>query len=370
MKNGILLLFLIFYSICFVQNSSVADEDKTDSATKITLTLPQNITDDIKTKTESVKIDQNTTANITIKTKDNEDVVNVDKKNQQVSVEIKNKDEKQTKNDKKNDKKDGLFESEKKTFLNNNNDKKTDNNNTQNININGDYDVNKLNVIKIIDGVKNININFQPNVSVGCNTNCNKKTANNKNTKTITKKKSVKKNVKKQPKQFKQNNDIDKNKIKEDNKHQKQQNESTNLNNGVIVPVQTKNIPHNSLRKFYENSEMSCVGNECRNIALDNLDNQNIAHNSGDEKTIIIKEQSPVYVINRIINIDEDMELSDDELQQLANQTDGQITILDNSENLQKKNNAYSDLFKQKYDIITANNMSYGEVAFIEDYNE
>ena len=124
---------------------------------------------------------------------------------------------------------------------------------------------------------------------------------------------------------------------------------------------------------------MSCVEDNC-GVVINSKDNKksNEKNNYGENVKIVEKEtkvvEQPVYVVNRIINIDEDMNLTDEELNQIVIGKDGKATVVNsnnkNKKIVKKRNSSSSDRFKQQYDIIEANNMSYGEVAFVDDYND
>ena len=363
-----LTLYFLMLSIIILVDGSIAGEGQDTTTAKVVLTLPQNNNDDVQTQTENVKIDDNTTAKITIKTQQIDDNSAVNKQN--VSVEIKNADIKKDQEVKK----ESLVDTAKKIFLDNDLKEKKD---TQDINIKGDYEVNKRNVITLTDGVKNININFQPTINTGCSGECTQKKNENKNAIKSVNQNKKKPNVANKKKVAKKTSDVArKEKITDNTKsvaHQEIVSVSTKHETvGASDPVDAS---HKSLRKFYEHSELSCVGEECKQIPLEGSYkiNNNEVKQPLETRTVIIKETQPVYVINRIITVDDDLKLSDDAIRQLAESTNGKITVVDNdSEGFNTNNSrmAYNDLFKQKYDVIVANNLSYGEVAFVDDYNE
>ena len=339
------------------QNNVNINIDKTENTTpenntQLQIKIPSTLNNS-QASVQNVKIDENTTAKITIKAQDI--TTNANEK----PIE---------KQENKNPL--GII----KNFVSDNisKDDKTTATQEQTINLNQTIDIknpqnNQNPTITIKDGVKNININFKPEIIVcdncdknNTNKNDNKNTSINSQTQSDNKaKKQQKTKTKKNTKKKKQTNSVK-------NTTLYQQTKTLDFSNSATTP-----------RKIYENNEISCVGNECNNLVSlsQNQPEQNI-YNKPQEK-IIEKEtkiiEQPVYVINRIINVDEDMELSEETLNQIAMDTNSQqIAIVGNNGNSATKSfsNTASDKFKQQYDIITANNLSYGEFAFIDDYND
>ena len=320
-----------------VLDIKTTEQSQNSDNTQVNIKLPSNITD-TNTSIQNIKIDDNTTAKITIKA--------TDKKEAKVEQTI----EQQTLNKITTDE--------------------------QNINISPKISTTNINgeqkqILTITDGVKNININFKPEIVV-CE-NCDKNNTNkndNKNSSINSQTQSDNKAKKQQKTKTKKNTNKKKTKQKTTSKKNTtlyQQTKTLDFSNSATTP-----------RKIYENNEISCVGNECNNLVglSQNQPEQNI-YNKPQEK-IIEKEtkiiEQPVYVINRIINVDEDMELTDETLNQIALDTNSQqIAIVGSNGNTSNKaftSNIQNDKFKQQYDIITANNLSYGEFAFIDDYND
>jgi len=91
------------------------------------------------------------------------------------------------------------------------------------------------------------------------------------------------------------------------------------------------------------------------------------------------QEKDNIYIINRIINLSEDAVLTEEDLQKITlnNDIEKNITQNNNAEqnsdqqhfSYSKTDNKNTNKFKQKYDSITSNQMNYGEIAFIDDYN-
>ena len=366
-----LLFTLNAYSV--EQNDQVkVDKDNT----KLTLEISANDINDVGVKTENIKIDDNTTAKITISTQEQ------NKTNETQKQEINKRDTKPKDDvlqDNKNDKNEniGILEKSKQFIANgfsNNN-----SNETQNINIQGEYDINKTNVIRLQDGVKNININFQPNINVGCDKNCAVKNKNNSAQSRDTLKASQKNNksvsigIKNKKTKVGKKKSLKKTEKKADNKTNKTNDKNIHTE---AEPVYTKSSDkkHQTLRKIYENSELSCVGEECNDISVKPKDAIYSDKQQGIQQPnqVIIKEQQPVYVINRIITMDDDMNLSDTAIQKLAQEQNGSIMVV-NDGNGSGDFSASADgmdKFKQRYDVIATNDISYGEVAFVDDYND
>lgn len=342
------------------QNNVNINIDKTENTTpknntQLQIKIPSALNNS-QASVQNVKIDENTTAKITIKAQDV--TTNTNKK------PVEKQENKNPLGIIKNFVSDNVSKDDRTTAIQ-----------EQTINLNQTIDIknpqnNQNPTITIKDGVKNININFKPEIVV-CE-NCDKNNTNkndNKNASINSQIQSDNKDKKQQKTKTKKNTNKKKTKQKTTSKKNTtlyQKTKTLDFSNSATTP-----------RKIYENNEISCVGNECNNLVglSQNQPEQNI-HNKPQEK--IIEKQTtlveqPVYVINRIINIDEDMELTDETLNQIALDTNSQqIAIVGNNGNSTTKSfsNTASDKFKQQYDIITANNLSYGEFAFIDDYND
>ena len=64
------------------------------------------------------------------------------------------------------------------------------------------------------------------------------------------------------------------------------------------------------------------------------------------------------------------MELTDETIRQIANDTGGQVAVVGNGARFSSTlKGDGSNKFKQKYDLMVADKLSYGEVAFVDDYN-
>lgn len=373
------------------------DNNTGDDKTSLKLTIPQEL---VKTNTQAiqhVKIDDDTTAKITISAKQKD----VEKKTEEKKIVEKKIDTE-----------------------------------TREIKVPHKIDINNLQQEKVIvikDGDKNINIILQPEI-VGCkdcqknksnqsnqtikktnktitytyNVNADKETVKNTNnvknkttTKTQNSKKQTKnkKNIQKQQtkttKKTKNNNTDNK-------KPSKQEQEKVPNGDGIyedIVPIdQWDKEEHKTIRKMYENNEISCVGQQCNNLittknkeknnsnnglknktTTENLSKTSYKNVDGENVKIIEKEttivEQPVYVVNRIINVDEDMNLTEEQINQIASDTGGSVAIVNGNGN--NKSKKYSQRtanvdskFRQQFDIINSNKMSYGEVAFVDDYND
>ena len=83
-----------------------------------------------------------------------------------------------------------------------------------------------------------------------------------------------------------------------------------------------------------------------------------------------------IYIINRIINLDEDIDITDEMIEQLGSEEINAEELKNIVIESNKKSSTSGTLhgqndnkFKQRYDLMTANNVSYGEIAFVDDYN-
>lgn len=338
-----LLLFIVFFlALENVKVFANEKETKDTNTAKIQISLPQNIEGQNLETTKKIKIDETTDAKITISTKtETANIKNENEKNDKQNIKINVKT-----NDKQIDnvrtRMEQIEQKEKNTTnalpsgnnsSNKPNNKQTSNNDasSQSITINGTYDVNKTNSIVIKDGAKNININFTPNISVDC---CNKKyQKQTTNTKKISNGKGMKQTTRKK------NNIIKK----------KTQQAKQTINKPTQKPIQQP-IIYNSLNI---NKEQSAKKSE----------------------TIQMPPQN-IYIINRIINLDEDIDITDEMIEQLGSEEINAEELKNIVIESNKKSSTSGTLhgqndnkFKQRYDLMTANNVSYGEIAFVDDYN-
>ena len=94
----------------------------------------------------------------------------------------------------------------------------------------------------------------------------------------------------------------------------------------------------------------------------------------GREKEAIIKQETPVYIINRIISVDENMNLTEEAIEQIVNENDGsevkRVRASDNDGFKTAYLGGSEFSFINQYNIVEADNLKYGEVAFINDYND
>lgn len=335
--------FLLFI-LCFCSTNLVSTEENdtaNTSKTSLKISFPN---EGIQEKTQNIKIDEDTMAKITISTKTDG---NIENKNNNLEKN-ENQIEKQLT--------DSIITNNKITEENKNNTLSTTmtvptipsvQDTEQVINVTGIYEPNKTNTFTIKDGVKTITINFNPQINTSCNntTKCSnnemkKKTNESKNksqTSSVKKKKVISKTM--------------------TNKHKKQ--------NGKKFHANIK-----SLRKIYQSSELSCVDKECEGIVANAKEPVVSNYNNTTEHVKITNQQQPVYVINRIISVDENMELTDEAIRQIANDTGGQVAVVGNGARFSSTlKGDGSNKFKQKYDLMVADKLSYGEVAFVDDYN-
>ena len=340
------LLISAFFILPEISVSTEENAEETKSKTELKVSFPQP-SEEIKATTQDIKIDDETTAKITIAT-------TADKKEETANIE---KDNKETNNDDKNIEiekkvKNKNAEELKNTVIEKNNNTVQNKSIDQTVNIVGTYDMNKQNTIVLKEGTRNITINFQPKINTSCNENKACKTQEER----IQAKERQKKNNKKK---------VIKRKIaSKTNKKLSQTPEQIQLQ-----PSSNNNLQ--SSTKIYNSSELSCVGEECNtvNAKTNEAIQMQTNYNINNFKTTT-QMQQPVYVINRIISVDEDMDLSDETIKQLAHDTGGQVSVVGNGARFSSSiRGDGSNKFKQKYDLITADQLSYGEVAFVDDYN-
>ena len=265
----------------------------------------------------------------------------------------------------------------------------------ENVEISGKYDgKNETKVLVIKDGVKNINISFKPEIKIGDYNEvklkndalqADLKTKNNKNVakkeNAIIKKKISKKNTGKKNKKINvkinkknkkivrnnsvlQNNDVQQPKTDEVKNVYKEVKTIGKENNNVATRPKT-------IRQIYEAS----------NVLQDESSFANAGGGYGDtkrsigrEKEAIIKQETPVYIINRIISVDENMNLTEEAIEQIINENDGsevkRVRASDNDGFKTAYLGGSEFSFINQYNIVEADNLKYGEVAFINDYND
>ena len=217
-------------------------------------------------------------------------------------------------------------------------------NESQTINIGNKYEVGENgkingNTIKITDGVRSINININPEIVFGCNQKGN--ICKNGDNKTIQKKLTTDKKSNKQKK-------------KSINKKSKGKN---NKNENLIA----MNSKVKSIRQLRENKEEN-------NTEL----TAQLAQNNEDK----LIENSPIYIINRIIGVDEDDLITEETIDKMSADGNGNVKVIGNNSRKGKDTFQTAYLggrevnFVNQFDIIEANELKYGEVAFVNDYNE
>ena len=335
-----LFTFAIIFIAVVVNNRILAEETiaKIDkNSNKITLNIPitESQNAEVKQETKSIKIDDNTTAKITISTKNN--IKNVDANETDANKVNKNSklDNENVKNDDKipsnqtslsDDKKNILINEKKEKEQDKKQNKEQNSNQNENqaskdktVNIKTVYDPNQQNIITINDGEKNINIK----IDIDCNNCCKiKKTNNAKNSK---------------------------------------------QNNAVVLKNKKKVNINKSKKPKKTNKTLDHKKNNSKKVT---------ANTTSVERP---QEKDNIYIINRIINLSEDAVLTEEDLQKITlnNDIEKNITQNDNAGqnsdqqhfSYSKTNNKNTNKFKQKYDSITSNQMNYGEIAFIDDYN-
>ncbi len=232
---------------------------------------------------------------------------------------------------------------QKKANNNENNNDKTLN---QEITIKGDYKNNQQSVIKIKDGARNININFQPNI--------------------ITSNKQQK-----QVKGTKKTKNISKNNVKR-----------SKIKSGVIIVKDKDEKKKDTTTKNVEKKNVTTLTNDV--VAKDEEKKENTTTpvekaNLPEKENNVTKndkkeeEKQNIYIINRIINLDENSQLTDEIMKSISiDDEDNNKQIIKVGNNNKNSLSAYSqndNKFKQKYDLMVENTIPYGEVAFVEDYN-
>ncbi len=348
------LLFFLLLLTPFVKVYADEDNSKLNSI-QLKVSLKQDLMTNKQTVKE-IKIDKNMNAKITISSTPilkEADILKKDIDNLNDKIE---KSEQNQQNSTKEEKKESMLLLKQPKNQNAEEVKKNTQENIcknlteQNIIING----NEKNTFTIKDGVKNININFQQNTI----SKTKQKKPINKNLKN---KKTIKKNNKKTIK----TNDAKK---------------TINTN-----AKQTYN--YNDLTSK-NNSENDTEGN----IVIIDKTKEKESENQTKQKGVSDEnKKQDIYIINRIINVDESTSLTEETLKQFntkqtSDDKDVNIKIIQenndtekmktnndkNTDNKQLSSYEYDkseNKFKQRYDLITANHISYGEMAFVKDYN-
>lgn len=231
----------------------------------------------------------------------------------------------------------------------------------------------KAEQLKLKEGDKNIYINFTPEIKVagGSCGNCNNSSkvrqgnfiSNNKSkTKTISKnRKIIKKTTKKTYAQANK-----KTKIRSMDNFIKKEEER-----GEYVAVKEKK-DNGSLYA------LDCVGG-CQT----DMYNSSITNRERRQKTIIkeVKKDEPIYVINRIIQVDDDTVLTDEKIQELVKGKAGivavqqiggeqkpqaRIGMYKTSEGLRSAYIGQIVNYRESEDIVDKTNEAYGEIAFVD----
>lgn len=275
----------------------------------------------------------------------------------------------------------------------------TINGDQQNIVISGKYDVNSTkdtHVITLKSGIKSVNVSFKPEIDVDCTggnagfaetTACakNNKFERKNNNSVSVYRVSQKKNVntcKKKTNKYVGNG----NKGKLYNKNNKQvgafkasrfvsQKTRTSSPANVVAMVEKQNTKNNGINKN-DNNAVKMV-NEV--YPLNGVSNKPMNGGKNDEPVKIIEKQvvnTPVYVINRIIGVDEDMVLTQDTIDKIATDNNSNVAVY--GEEKPKKKDSFKTAylggsevnFINQYGIIESDDLKYGEVAFIDDYND
>ena len=351
-----LLSIVFFLALENVKVFANENETKEPNTAKIQISLPQNIEGQNLETIKKVKIDETTDAKITISTKtDMTNIKNENEKNdkQNIKINVKTNDkqidnvrtriEQIEQKDKKEKNTTNVLPSVNNSS-NKPNNKQTSNNDTssQNITINGTYDINKTNPIIIKDGAKNININFTPNISVDCcNKNCQKQTTTIKNANNNQKAKQIIR---------KKNNIVKK------------------------TPQIVKKTPQTK----------QTINKPTQQPIIYNYNSLNVNKEQSKKKSEVVQmppmPPQNIYIINRIINLDEEIDVTNEIIEQLEseeiNTEELKNIVIENTKNSKKSSTSSKSLhvqndnkFKQRYDLMTANNVSYGEIAFVDDYN-
>ena len=230
----------------------------------------------------------------------------------------------------------------------------------------------KAEQLKLKEGDKNIYINFTPEIKVNggncgnCNNGSikNKITSNNKSKKTtVSKNKKTTKITTK--KTYAQANK--KTKIQSMDNFIKKEEER-----GEYVAVKNNKKDNGSLYA------LDCVGG-CQT----DIYNSSITNRERRQKTIIkeVKKDEPIYVINRIIQVDDDTVLTDEKIQELVKGKAGivavqqiggeqkpqaRIGMYKTSEGLRSAYIGQIVNYRESEDIVDKTNEAYGEIAFVD----
>ena len=391
-----------------VGSKSIVEEDSSGKTTKEQGVISVAQADNGK-KTQSllngknVKVDINIDssvlsnvggAKIEVKTAKNT-VVDMQKQDKSADKSEDKKIENQ--NEKKDNDDSNLRSIEKKSkldFLGFGKDDKKNIKDEENVEISGKYDgKNETKVLVIKDGVKNINISFKPEIKIGDYNEVNLKndalqadlkTKNNKNVakkenaiikKKISKKNTGKKNKKINVKSNKKNKKIVKdNSVLQNNVPKSKTDEVKNVYKEVkAISKKNNNVATRpkTIRQIYEASNVMQNDSSFANAGGGYGDTK---RGIGREKEAIIKQETPVYIINRIISVDENMNLTEEAIEQIINENDGsevkRVRASDNDGFKTAYLGGSEFSFINQYNIVEADNLKYGEVAFINDYND
>ena len=388
------IFIAIVYSLCLLRVASALPKNE---ETMNVIINGQKI--ESSTNMKEIQLDKTTTAKVEVSvvTNDNNGVshddINVaqdDKKNittKELGKNVTSPENDDKKNETNNIKNDSSKQSAGNmlTKLLNSNDKNKDNGATSKSdlptmqdNFNNDATKNGA-VLTIKDGDKNININFSPRIIVECD-KCGKNTKNVNNkpaNKTVTKAvaKVVSKNngnLKRTSVRKKTNQNSNKNKQQNINK-QSIESKNNIETQAVLSEYTTFENKHKTVRGLYEKknslvNETVKDGNDALTeyVAMQNL-------NSNDRK-------QQTEVITKIIVVDEDANITQNLIDKLNSEegntqataqklANGNLSATSNSFKLAYANVTNSN-FIQKYDIIREDKLKYGEVAFIDDYND
>ncbi len=266
----------------------------------------------------------------------------------------------------------------------------------QNIVISGKYNLNNsktdTHAIKLKNGVKSISIDFRPEIEVDCGNKTDTKTkypigncCRSSVDAPCKSKKDVKRKVfnKKITKNSKKNNG---NSMKfrgaKSSRPVALKTQSSSLKGELtigdaVADVKDKSKKVNTMSEADES--ISEISVNSKKVTADIKASSNTRENNKNGGTKVIERQivsAPIYVINRIIGVDEDVVLTQDTVDKIAIDGNSSVTVYDTQE--KKKNDSFKNAFLgdsetafvNQYDVIENDDLKYGEVAFVSDYND
>lgn len=398
------IFIAIVYSLCLLQ-VSVAEQVNDDS-TNVTNVIVNGQKIEGSQNVKEIRLDQTTTAKVEVLSSTTNSKVEPAKENNNnenqnneniVNNKIKKNNTSPVKEDKKNDANDVEADNNNSTtdniftkLLNTDGKKKIDDAKnksdlkTMQKNFNNDEIKNGA-VLTIKDGDKNININFSPNIIVECEkckknmANAKNKPVNNAKTKVVKKKTSNLNKTRKITQVAKKQNQNNGKKQRQNVKKQsitKNNNKNIATNNKVISQATEAQYTqfinsHKTIRGLYEQ----------KMLRMDDT----VKHNDNAEYVALQQAKSnddaqPIEVITKIIMVDDNANITKHLIDELNREGSNIQVVEPNGKN--NNFNATSSSFQlayagasnpdfiQKYDIIREDKLKYGEVAFIDDYNE